>query len=209
MARVIFSPLISAMSGKTADAVFASWKGIAYVRQHVIPANPQTAGQTAVRNALAEAVAMWQGLEARVNTAFNNGADELGYSGYNDFVSRNRAPIQAESGLFGPRRNLDAALPRILIPLDWAYDSEPGAGQAKYTWTDPGQGAEYRQGIIIYNATDNLVTYQNYNVNALSLNEITAPHSGIGDVFLCAAFVYRTTDHEMVHFGSSAHTQAS
>lgn len=40
-------PLMSmSASGKIGDAiVFAAWKGIAYVRQFVIPANPQSAGQ--------------------------------------------------------------------------------------------------------------------------------------------------------------------
>lgn len=40
-------PLMSmSASGKIGDAiVFAAWKGIAYVRQFVIPANPQSSGQ--------------------------------------------------------------------------------------------------------------------------------------------------------------------
>jgi hypothetical protein len=40
-------PLMSmSASGKIGDAiVFAAWKGVAYVRQFVIPSNPQSAGQ--------------------------------------------------------------------------------------------------------------------------------------------------------------------
>jgi len=46
MAKVT-GPLMSmSASGKLANAiVFAGWKGIAYVRQYVIPANPQSSGQ--------------------------------------------------------------------------------------------------------------------------------------------------------------------
>lgn len=46
MAKVS-GPLMSmSASGKIADAiVFAAWKGVAYVRQWVIPANPQSEGQ--------------------------------------------------------------------------------------------------------------------------------------------------------------------
>jgi hypothetical protein len=46
MAKVT-GPLMSmSASGKIADAlVFAAWKGVAYVRQFVIPANPQSADQ--------------------------------------------------------------------------------------------------------------------------------------------------------------------
>jgi len=209
VARVTYSPLIADIRGKTADAVFSSWKGRAYVRMHVIPANPQTAAQTAVRNALAEAVVIWQGMGSQLVTGYGVGADVLNISGYNDMVGRNRTAIQAETGLFAPRRNHEAALPRIAIPTDWAYDSEPGAGQAAYTWTDPGQGADYRIGMLVYNSTDNVVTYQNHNINPLSVGTQTVGHAGIGDTFLCMAYVYRASDGEMVHFGSSAHEQAS
>ncbi|MFA7662622.1 MAG: hypothetical protein WCX88_01775 [Patescibacteria group bacterium] len=46
MAKVS-GPLMSmSASGKIGDAiVFAAWKGVAYVRQFVIPANPQSSGQ--------------------------------------------------------------------------------------------------------------------------------------------------------------------
>lgn len=46
MAKVT-GPLMSmTASGKIADSiVFAAWKGVAYVRQFVIPSNPQSAGQ--------------------------------------------------------------------------------------------------------------------------------------------------------------------
>ncbi len=46
MAKVT-GPLQSfSASGKLADSiVFAAWKGIAYVRQYVIPSNPQSSGQ--------------------------------------------------------------------------------------------------------------------------------------------------------------------
>jgi len=207
MARVIFSPLISAMSGKTADAVFASWKGIAYVRQHVIPANPRTDAQMAVRYALAECVAIWQALSTLICAAYDAGADELSISGYNDFVGRNRAPLQALTGLFGPRRNLDAVEPRIQIPIDWAYDNEPGAGTAEYTWTDTLQGADYRMGFMIYDTATNLLGDVNINANPLSAESQVLSHPNVGTTYLVAAWVYRVSDGELVHFGSSAHEQ--
>lgn len=53
MAKVT-SPLMSLdASGTVADAlVFSKWKGRNYVRQHVIPSNPQSTAQQAVREAL-------------------------------------------------------------------------------------------------------------------------------------------------------------
>lgn len=54
-------PLFSfSASGKLADSlVFAKWKGINDVRQHVIPANPKTAGQQTQRGYMTSAVSLW------------------------------------------------------------------------------------------------------------------------------------------------------
>jgi len=41
--------LFGKVSGKVAQLVFATWKGIEYVRLYVIPANPNTAAQQLVR----------------------------------------------------------------------------------------------------------------------------------------------------------------
>lgn len=209
MARVTFSPLIADIRGKTADAVFASWKGRNYVRQRVIPANPQTAAQTLVRNSLAECVAIWQQLPAALQTGYETAAANLNISGYNDMVGRNRAVLQAATQLFGPRRNTDAAAPRIDIPTDYAYDSEPGAGTARYTWTDTGQGADYRMGFMIYDITANLVGDINANANLISEEAQVLSHPTIGNTYLTAMWVYRVSDAEFVHFGGTAHVQAS
>jgi hypothetical protein len=41
--------LLGSLSGKLAGGVFSSWKGVQYVRQWLIPANPRTADQVAQR----------------------------------------------------------------------------------------------------------------------------------------------------------------
>lgn len=209
MARVTYSPLVSDVRGKAGDAVFASWKGRGYVRQRVIPSNPQTAAQTAVRDAMAEVVALWQQFNASIQEGYGNGADGLNISGYNDWCGRNRTSLQAQTGLFGPRRNNKATGDRIEAPTDFAYSAEPGAAQSTWTWTDPGQGADYHFGALNYNATDNLLIIADEDLGAMSLGTWDLDTSGIGDVFLVAFFVYRTTDEEFVHFGSGTHTQAS
>lgn len=209
MALVTFSPLIASMSGKTADAVFASWKGRNYVRQHIIPANPQTAGQTAVRNSLAEAVALWQSVSETLKTAYGDGADALNISGYNDMVGRSRAAIQAVSGLYGPRRNNDAADPRLAIPTDLAYDSEPVAGSAKFDWTDPGQGAGYYMGYLAYDSTANRFLAEDLATVLTSVETITIAGLTIASVYLFTFFINRDADNAMVHCTSCAHTQAS
>lgn len=207
MALVTFSPLISDIRGKTADAVFASWKGRNYVRQRVVPANPQSVAQTAVRDSLAEAVAIWQQLPAALQTGYGNAAANLNISGYNDFVGRNRKVIQNQTQLYGPRRNTDAVLPRIEIPTDFAYDSEPGVGTARYTWTDPGQGVDYRMGFVIYDTTANLAGDINVNANLMSAEAQVLSHPTVGNTYLTAVWVYRVSDAEMVHFGGTSHVQ--
>jgi hypothetical protein len=50
--------ILGRVSGKVGDVVGASWKGIAYIRQFVIPANPNTVDQQAERTLFADLVAM-------------------------------------------------------------------------------------------------------------------------------------------------------
>ena len=55
-------PLLSlGASGTIGDTItFASWRGIDYARQRVIPANPNTAGQQTTRNTFATLREMWK-----------------------------------------------------------------------------------------------------------------------------------------------------
>lgn len=55
------SPLMSfSASGQIGKSlVFATWKGIADVRQYVVPANPKSAGQVSQRGLLTSAVSSW------------------------------------------------------------------------------------------------------------------------------------------------------
>jgi len=89
MASVTFSPIISAIRGATAGIVFSVWKGRAYLRERVVPANPRTEDQTTQRDFLAKTVAWWHDLKA----TFKDACDELGatwsVSGFNAFTARN------------------------------------------------------------------------------------------------------------------------
>lgn len=84
-------PLMSAEArGKLADSiVFFPWKGIAAVRQWVVPANPKTSDQQTQRGHMTDAVAKWHAVswnDADI-TAWNLYASTLGpMSGFNAFV---------------------------------------------------------------------------------------------------------------------------
>ena len=61
MAKITAPFLSFGASGSLAKTLVASkWKGRPYMRQHVIPANPQSIAQTLTRDAFASAAAIWK-----------------------------------------------------------------------------------------------------------------------------------------------------
>ena len=88
------SPLFSDIRNKLGDTVvFSNWKGRPYMRSFVVPANPQTAAQTAERAHMAAIVDQYQqnvkGTPAHV-TAWNVEALKDLISGYNQFTKYGR-----------------------------------------------------------------------------------------------------------------------
>lgn len=90
MAKVT-APLFSFTArGKIAKSlVYSNWKGIADVRQHVVPANPKSTAQVAQRALVTSAVAAWRNYftNAVMRTAYNLLAQTgmTVQSGYNAF----------------------------------------------------------------------------------------------------------------------------
>ncbi len=89
MASVIFSPIISQIRGKTAEVVFSAWKGIAYIRRRVTPANPRTVAQTAQRDIMRRWVSRWHDLEEQIKDECKRLIKGLPLSGFNAFIGRN------------------------------------------------------------------------------------------------------------------------
>jgi hypothetical protein len=92
MARVT-GPLFSLdASGTIANAmVFAKWKGQNYVRLHVVPSNPQSAGQTSQRNTMAAAVSCYKDIgqvPQASKTSWDYYASGTGMSGFNRYTSK-------------------------------------------------------------------------------------------------------------------------
>lgn len=97
----ITGPLLSlgasGQIGKT--LVFGKWRGVGYVRQYVIPANPQTAAQTAVRDKFATLRSMFKiaGTIARAPyDAFATGRPLLGV---NQYLKSNILAIGADTDM--------------------------------------------------------------------------------------------------------------
>lgn len=76
-------------SGTIANAlVFASWKGIAYVRGYQKPSNPNTPKQVNQKLAFKLIVAYWQTLDAPAKAVWDLFASGTGKSGFNQFTER-------------------------------------------------------------------------------------------------------------------------
>jgi len=91
MAKVT-GPLLSlSASGSIAKTItFAVWKGIAYVRQRVIPTYSNTAQQADVRELITEASQAWFSESTPIDTAYKAAYDLAAagsaYSGFNLFI---------------------------------------------------------------------------------------------------------------------------
>jgi hypothetical protein len=85
---VIRAGILSRVSGKVAGVVGGSWKDKAYLREYVIPANPDTDPQKIQRALMTRCVALGKAL---VGPVFNEYTDkyERSMSGFNRFVKDN------------------------------------------------------------------------------------------------------------------------
>ena len=82
----IFGDNYSGQAGKA--GVFAKWKGRQYRRKYVIPANPKTTMQIAVRDSFTNAVDKWHLYCSLMRLAYSYLATGLVMSGFNLLVSR-------------------------------------------------------------------------------------------------------------------------
>ena len=90
MTRVT-GPLFSlTASGTIGDIItYSRWKGLAYVRTRVIPANPQTASQTSIRNTLTAGVSVYRdatSMPQASKSSWDYYASGTGMSGFNRYI---------------------------------------------------------------------------------------------------------------------------
>lgn len=132
------APLFSfGASGKLANSlVFMSWKGLATVRQYLVPANPKSAGQTAQRTKLTNAVAAWHtvAITAIDQIAWNSLAALAAkpLSGFNKFVKEHIRIVTA--GDTFELLTAGAAAPGAAGELDVTIDSGDGVSATVAKW---------------------------------------------------------------------------
>lgn len=129
--KITYSPLVAGASGKTADAVAAHWKGRNYIRKRVIPHNPKSSAQTAVRESLARCVTLWRSLSSTVKDYLDTYAVDYRMAGFNAFISKNRAHEQVPEAL-----EVVPANPHVSAVADFEGDVAV-ADKITVTWTDP------------------------------------------------------------------------
>lgn len=95
------APLLSFSAGGqiAKTQVYASWKGRPYVRRYVVPANPQTAAQTATRSVFAFLNALWKFYPAAATSAWALYADGFRITDRNAFLKSNVSPLRLSADL--------------------------------------------------------------------------------------------------------------
>lgn len=90
MAKVtgpLMSMTASGTVGKT--LTFGTWKGRAYVRNHVIPNNPKSALQVGVRAMFGFLAAAWNALGGTDKSSYDEGAAAQQISAFNEYMQNN------------------------------------------------------------------------------------------------------------------------
>lgn len=125
MARVT-GPLFSlGASGQIANAlVYADWKGLDYVRQYVIPENPNTANQQEVRGVFATLTEMFKRMPQLARDPWQAAVRGLPLTDRNRHIQANAAALQGQSDL----NNLVMSVAGgQAIPPDNVVESDAGA----------------------------------------------------------------------------------
>lgn len=139
----IFGDVYSGQAGKA--GVFAKWKGRQYRRKYVVPANPNTAMQQAVRASFTNAVDKWHDFLSPMRSAYGYMATGLTMSGFNLHVSRwQKMTVEQRSAYVDPytgwkqigSNDLTAIvqIPTVVSQAEYTTTEIPlGLGQTEYT----------------------------------------------------------------------------
>lgn len=94
----ITAPILSLRgSGQIGKSiVFASWRGVPYARQLVVPRNPQTTGQTTTRNTFGAMQNLWKRLGAIARAPWTAFATGKPFTNRNAFGGQNLAAMRGQ-----------------------------------------------------------------------------------------------------------------
>ena len=163
MATVAGPALSFDASGKFGGTlVFSKWKGRPVVRQLVIPANPKTAAQTAVRAAMRWGSREWAQLSAVEQATWEAPAKPTNILPFNAFIKQGQDNIAQDMGYQSEYPAPTAAAPGIVT----APAATGGAGQADLSWVDSLGANDF--GHIVYAALNAVVTPSPQNIRGIA-----------------------------------------
>lgn len=189
MARVSFSPLIVEARGKVKDTVFSSWKGRAYIRSRVTPANPNTPAQQAVRDSLARCVDLWQSFESLMKTNWDNWASPYSISGYNGFMQRNRADEQDDNLL-----TVTAEEDTLTPVTGFSASSGGSSGEIDLTWSGGTTGADKYIYVLVRKDGEDSLSLEESGSTLVSAGSVTLSGLSAGDDYQVYAAVQDDTE---------------
>lgn len=186
MAR-IKQGILGGFSGKIANVVGTSWKGIAVIKsQPLSVANPKTAAQVAQRTKLSACVAMLQPILSGVIKPLNDRfAGQM--SGYNYSLQKSIAAFGAD-GSFAYPSEFKISRATAKAQLIESVSANPATGEVTATWTsDAGTG--YALGtdkmfFVVFNETNGEIGYSANAVRSNQTAKVVLPQFGVtnGDV---------------------------
>ncbi|GAH19525.1 unnamed protein product, partial [marine sediment metagenome] len=113
----IFGDQYSGQAGKA--GVFAKWKGRQYRRAYVIPSNPKTTMQQAIRSYFTNAVAAWHVYHSLQRLVYSYLATGLVMSGFNLLLSRwMKAKTKALDPPLPPKEGIKQVCSALLVNTD-------------------------------------------------------------------------------------------
>lgn len=97
------APLLSfGASGTVAKTqVYATWRGVPYVRRHVVPSNPNSTGQQSTRNVFSYLNALWKQYPSAARTPWTAFASGQPFTDRNAFIGKNTAILRPGTDLTG------------------------------------------------------------------------------------------------------------
>lgn len=119
--------------GKT--LVAASWRGVPYARQYVVPANPKTTDQTVIRSTFALLREMWKLAPSALQAPWNAFASGRPFTGMNKIVGENVRVLKYEPDM----SNFIASPGALggLAPTTFQAVTGSNAGEIDVTFTVP------------------------------------------------------------------------
>jgi hypothetical protein len=191
--KVTPSALVNSLSGKTGGIVAGVWKGVQYVRRYVIPANPKSAAQVLVRNAMAMMPGMYRSLIASVKAWNKTYGSKVAMTAFNVMTKYSRKAYQAGTAMqFSP--------PNSKVPVLITFAAATGAGAAgtiAITWASSVvtgftkvvcMAIKHTAGQVYESATDTVLE----SVHSITLAALTP-----GTSYDCYAALYNPTTGEI------------